>query len=72
MKKLIYLLPIVALAVASCKKDTDCECTTLHYDDNGYYLNSSQQEYPVKNQAECDAYKVNTAKEVTNCNLDTE
>ncbi|MCO5259530.1 MAG: hypothetical protein M9916_05250 [Crocinitomicaceae bacterium] len=72
MKKIVLILPIVALIATSCKKEQECECTTVFYDENGYYLNSTKKDYMVSDDAECQSYNTNTASEVTNCGLDTE
>lgn len=59
------------LVLISCKKDRECECTTVFYDAGGFYAGSEDDiKYTVKDQAECASYNKSTATEVTNCHLD--
>ncbi len=71
MKLKLTAIVVGALVLISCKKDYECECTTVFYNSEGTYVGSEDDiKHIVKDQAECDTYKKNTTTEVTTCTLD--
>lgn len=72
MKNRLILLATILVSLTSCKKDVECECTTVFYDTNGYYLSTQENEYKVTNAADCASYNSSTSTEATNCQLDND
>lgn len=71
MKLKLAAVIVGGLILSSCKKDYECECTTVFYNEEGIYVGSTDDvKHLVKNQSECDSYEVNTTTEVTHCHLD--
>lgn len=70
MKKKIAFIALGAITLISCKKDLECECTSVFYDNGSYVGSQDDIKHIVKNQAECKNYEVDTATETTTCTLD--
>lgn len=70
MKLKLAAIVFTALALSSCKKDRECECTTIFYDNSQIYVGSEDKTHMVKDQAECSTYNSETTTEVTTCLLD--
>lgn len=70
MKLKLTAIVFTALALSSCKKDQECECTTVYYDQQQIYVGSDDQTYLVKDHTECHSYNSQSATEVTNCHID--
>lgn len=69
MKLKLTLIALVTLTLVSCKKDYECECTTVYYS-NGNYSHQVEDKQLVKNATECDALETNSATEVKTCYVD--
>lgn len=70
MKLKLATLALGTLVFASCQKH-ECECTTVFYDSEGFYIGSEDDiKYTVKDESECDSYNYSSTTEVTNCHLD--
>lgn len=73
MKLKLAVFVFGAMALASCKKDYECECTTVFYDASGIYAGTNDElKYKVGSKSECDSYNKSTATEVTNCYFDAD
>jgi hypothetical protein len=69
MKLKLTLIALVTLTLVSCKKDYECECTSVYYT-NGYYSHQVEDKHLVGNATECDAFETNSSEVVTTCYLD--
>lgn len=71
MKLKIAILVVGVIALTSCKKNHECECTSVYTNAEGVYAGSQDDvKYHVKNRSECEAYNKSTATEVKTCTLD--
>ncbi len=70
MKLKLTAIVFTALALSSCKKDQECECTTVFYNNEQIYVGSEDQTYLVKDHTECHSYDKKTTTEVTSCVID--
>ncbi len=71
MKLKLAAIVLGAMVFVSCKKDYECECTTVYYDESGIYAGTNDDvKYMVGSKTECDSYNKSTTTEVTNCYFD--
>jgi hypothetical protein len=72
MKLKLVMLGLGLVSLTACKKDLECECQTVYYNNEGVYQGSTTQEHLVRSQSECASFNVQSALEVTNCVIDSE
>lgn len=70
MIKKIAFIALGAITLISCKKDLECECTTVFYENGNYAGSQDDIKYTVKSQSECDSYEVSIATQTTTCTID--
>ncbi len=69
MKKIIFLGAFALLALASCKKDYTCKCTSTD-GSNTYTSSSTITDHRSDAKAECDAKDTSAGTASINCEIE--
>lgn len=70
MKIKVALIALGAITLISCKKDLECECTSVFYENGQYSGSQDDIKHTVKDKMECESYEVAIPTETTTCSID--